>query len=485
MHLSDLLEVTDLPPADDKIVGGLTADSREVEPGFVFAALKGSALDGRQFIDAAIDKGAIAVLTEKDYPAADCPVYCCCAENPRQKLAQLAARLYDGQPETIVAVTGTNGKTSVAHFVRSIWQHMGLRSASLGTLGIVANETTIPLHYTSPEPVLLHRTLNGLVSEDITHLAIEASSHGLDQNRLDAVKVCVGAFTNLTRDHLDYHEDAEAYLNAKLGLVTRVVQEGGSVVLNADSDVYDTFRNAAEDRGLKVLSYGRGASDICLKSVRSHLAGQEIDIQVFGKKYHLDLPLAGEFQAMNILCAIGMVVAAGEDLDDALAALPNIKNVPGRMQQVVTLPTGATAYVDFAHTPDALETVLKSLRPHVEGKILAVIGCGGDRDKGKRPVMGAIAKQYSGQVYVTDDNPRTEDPAIIRSEIMAACAGAVEIGDRKQAIEAAMKAAKQGDIVIVAGKGHEEGQIIGNTVIPFNDQDVIQKIAAGMEGYHG
>ena len=484
MLLSNLLEVTDLKTADDKVVTGLTADSREVKPGFIFAALKGSALDGRQFIDAAIEKGAIAVLTEKDYPAVDCPIYCYCAENPRQKLAHLAARLYDGQPETIVAVTGTNGKTSVAHFVRSIWQHMGLQSASLGTLGIVANETTIPLHYTSPEPVLLHRTLKGLVSEDITHLVLEASSHGLDQNRLDAVKVSVGAFTNLTRDHLDYHEDAETYLKAKLGLVTRVVQDGGSVVLNADSDVYESFRQAAEDRGLKILSYGRKNSDICLKSVRSHLAGQEVDAQIFGKNCLLDLPLAGEFQAMNILCAIGMVVAAGGDLDRALAALPTITNVPGRMQQVATLPSGASAYVDFAHTPDALETVLKALRPHVEGRILAVIGCGGDRDKGKRPVMGAIAEQYSDQVYVTDDNPRTEDPALIRAEIMAACSDATEIGDRKQAIETALKAARHGDIVVVAGKGHEDGQIIGNTVIPFNDQDVIQKIAAGMEGHH-
>ncbi|MBL4906307.1 MAG: UDP-N-acetylmuramoyl-L-alanyl-D-glutamate--2,6-diaminopimelate ligase, partial [Sneathiella sp.] len=406
-------------------------------------------------------------------------------ENPRQKLAYLAARFCNGMPASIAAVTGTNGKTSVAHFTRMLWQNMGLKSASIGTLGIVTQEKTSPLHYTSPEPVLLHQTLKELQDVGITHVALEASSHGLDQFRLDAVKVKVAAFTNLTRDHLDYHENSEVYLKAKLGLVSRVVEDGGTAVLNADSDVYGIFKHAAENRGLKIIGYGRSGGEICLKSVRSHGSGQQVDVEIYGKAYSLELAVAGEFQAMNILCAVGIVVACGASAEAAIEGLANIESVPGRMEQVVNLPSGASVYVDFAHTPNALETVLTSLRPHVAGKIHAVIGCGGDRDKGKRPQMGKIAATLADSVYVTDDNPRTETPADIRKDIMAGCPHATEVGDRKCAIEMAMKAANVGDVVLIAGKGHESGQIIGDKVMPFNDKDVAREIAVQLEGRDG
>ncbi|MEH6403051.1 MAG: UDP-N-acetylmuramoyl-L-alanyl-D-glutamate--2,6-diaminopimelate ligase [Sneathiella sp.] len=481
MRLTDLFIGATIRQLENKQVEGLTADSREVKPGFVFAALSGVVADGASYIKDAIENGAVAIVTDTSYDPIDCPIYCYQSENPRLTLATIASRFYDGAPEHILAVTGTNGKTSVAHFIRLIWQSLGLNSASLGTLGIISNENASPLSYTTPDPVLLHKILSDMVSSGVTHAVIEASSHGLDQYRLDAVKVSVAGFTNLSRDHLDYHSTFDAYLNAKLGLVRRVVEPDGCVVLNADSDVFAEFKKAATDRGLQVLSYGYAGSDIKLKSVVSHHAGQKATISVMGRDYVIELPLVGEFQVLNILCAIGMVIGSGADISRVIKALDAIENVPGRLEKIVNLTSGASVYVDFAHTPDALETVLNSLRPHTSTNIHVVVGCGGDRDKGKRSIMGAIAGRLADKVYVTDDNPRTEDAATIRSQVLEGCPAAIEIGDRRDAIQAAMRAAKAGDIVLVAGKGHESGQIVGTKVIPFNDNAVVKEIAVKEE----
>ncbi len=478
MRLSELLKMEGITESEDGIITGLTADSREVKPGFLFAALGGTVTDGQRYINMAIDSGAAVILTARDYDSSECAVYCHKADNPRRELAFLAGRYFGSMPKTIVAVTGTNGKTSVAHFVRAIWQEMGLKAASLGTLGVITQDRVDPLHYTTPEPVLLHQTLANLAVQNVTHAVIEASSHGLDQNRLDAVPVAAGGFTNLTHDHLDYHAGTDDYLAAKLGLVNRVTKSGGCAVLNADSEHYFTFAAAAKARGLKVINYGRSGEDFKLLDVSSHGNGQQLTLQIEGNRDSIDLQVAGEFQAMNILCALGLVVGAGGALASALAALPKIANVPGRMELVVKTAAGAGVYVDYAHTPDALETVLKALRPHTQTRLLAIVGCGGDRDKAKRPLLGRIARDHADLVYVTDDNPRTEDPATIRSEILAACPNAKEIGDRRRAIEIALTNARDGDIVLIAGKGHEDGQVIGRETIPFNDKDVALEIAA-------
>ncbi|MFT6557528.1 UDP-N-acetylmuramoyl-L-alanyl-D-glutamate--2,6-diaminopimelate ligase [Sneathiella sp.] len=481
MKLSDLLQIDPSHLANDVDVKGLTADSREVAPGYIFAALVGTGLDGRNYIKSAVEQGAIAILTDSGYEPSDCPIYCHQVDNPRRELAFLAARFYKKVPQTVVAVTGTNGKTSVAHFVREIWQGLGLQAASLGTLGVVTAHQTLPLNYTTPEPVLLHKKLAYLVDEGVTHLALEASSHGLDQNRLDGIEICAGGFTNLTHDHLDYHESKEDYLKAKLGLVDRVVAVGGAAVLNADVPDYFRFKDAAETRGLSVLSYGHSGDQLKILDVTSHGAGQDITLEAFGNRCVVELKVAGEFQAMNMLCALGLIISAGGDFASALSVLPTVGNVPGRMELVSKTPAGADVYVDFAHTPDALETVLKALRPHAHGAIHAIIGCGGDRDKTKRPVMGRVAAEFADIVYVTDDNPRTENAAQIRSEILAACPQAKEFADREKAIHEALSRAANDDIVLIAGKGHESGQIIGDTVIPFNDKEVAQRITSRLE----
>jgi len=477
LRLTDLFPGAIIPELENKQVKGLSADSRDIKEGYVFAALSGVVAEGATYIKDAVANGAVAIVIDNSFDPIDCPVHCYQSENPRLALAKIASKYYARTPENIVAVTGTNGKTSVAHFIRLIWQSLGLNAASLGTLGIVSSKNISPLSYTTPDPVLLHKSLSDMALNGVTHAVIEASSHGLDQFRLDAVKVKVAGFTNLSRDHLDYHTTFETYLNAKLGLINRVVERDGCVVLNADSDAYTDFNKAAQDRNLRVLSYGYAGQDIKLISVKSHHAGQAVEISVGEKKYAIDLPLVGEFQVLNILCAIGMVMSSGIEADNVIKALDGIENVPGRLEKVADLTSGASVYVDFAHTPDALETVLNSLRPHTSAHIHVVIGCGGDRDKGKRPIMGEIAGRLADSVYVTDDNPRTENAASIRKQVIEGCSRALEIGDRRNAIQAAMKAAKTGDVVLVAGKGHESGQIVGSKVIPFNDNAVVKEIA--------
>ena len=477
MRLSDLLNIDAGTEMLRREITGLTADSRAVREGYLFAALSGTQVDGRRFIPSALEKGAKAILVEKGSVVEPSSAYIHAVDNPRKELAILSRRFFGEPPETIVGVTGTNGKTSVAHFVQAIWSEMGIRGGSLGTLGIVTAEDVEDLGYTTPEPVLMHEKLAKLASKGISHLAIEASSHGLDQFRLDGLPMRAGAFTNLTHDHLDYHATEEEYLEAKLGLVKRVVMNNGTAVLNADAQHFYAFKEAANDRGLDILSYGRNGGDLKLLDVSSHGSGQQITVDIFGSRYSFDLRVAGEFQAMNILCALGLVIGAGGDHVAAITALPKIASVPGRMEHVARTSQDADVYVDYAHTPDALKTVLEALRPHTEGKIHVLVGCGGDRDRAKRPIMGKIAADLADEVYVTDDNPRSEDPSLIRKAVLQGCPQAHEIGDREKAIFAAMQNAMANDVILIAGKGHESGQTIGDQVIPFNDKDVAQKLA--------
>lgn len=483
MRLSELMKGREIANVHDRHVQGLTADSRRVEPGFLFAALPGTKSDGREYIEDAARRGAIAILTDKSYQPEDCSLPCFRDDNPRLTLARLAARFYGAAPETITAVTGTNGKTSVAHFTRKIWEEMGYPAASIGTLGVILPDETLPLGYTTPDPVLLHKTLTYLAGHGIRYTVIEASSHGLDQYRLDGARIKSAAFTNLTRDHLDYHVSSESYLSAKLGLISRVLDPEGTAVLNADSEVCPAFLRAAKERGLNIISYGREGKELRLIALEPEIAGQRLTVEVFGKKCDILLPLAGEFQAMNALCALGLVIGAGGDEARAVDALSRITNVPGRLELVAHLPNDALVYVDYAHSPDALETVLEAVRGHGSGKIHVVFGCGGDRDRGKRAEMGRIAALHADRIIVTDDNPRSEDPAKIRAEIIVACPEALNIGDRHAAIEAAIEALGPRDILVIAGKGHEEGQVVGDVTIPFNDKKVVEQIIAG--GKHG
>lgn len=482
MRLSELMRGREIPNVQDQHVKGITADSREVEAGFLFAALNGTIVDGRDYIEDATEKGAIAILTDRGYVPEDNRLPCFREENPRRMLAKLAARFYGAAPKTLSAVTGTNGKTSVAHFTRTLWAEMGLKAASIGTLGVILPDGKLPLSYTTPDPVLLHKTLTYLAGHGISHTVVEASSHGLDQCRLDGMQITSAAFTNLTRDHMDYHQSSEDYLAAKLGLISRVLDAKGTAVLNADAEVYPAFLRAAKDRSVRVISYGREGAEVRLLDILPDATGQKITAEIFGIHQEIHLPLAGEFQVMNALCALGLVVGAGGDVVAATKALEKLTNVPGRLERVTRLQNGAAIYVDFAHTPDALETVLEAVRGHAAGKIHVVFGCGGDRDKGKRPEMGRIAELYADRIIVTDDNPRTEDAASIRAEIIVACPDAKNIPDRRAAIEMAIADLGPDDILVVAGKGHEEGQIIGKEVIPFNDKHVVEEIVAKTGG---
>ncbi len=455
-------------------VTGLTADSRKVAPGFLFAALPGGQTDGRDFIDEAVDKGAVAVLapagTElKDYGR---PIALVEDANPRRRLAVLAARFFDAQPELVAAVTGTNGKTSVADFTRQIWDRAALPAASLGTLGLVPPHECAPSSLTTPDPVELHQCLAALAEDGIRRLVIEASSHGLDQFRLDGVRIAAAAFTNLSRDHLDYHGDMPAYFTAKRRLFAELVESGGTAVLNADDPAFPDLEEVALARGLRVLSYGRAGRNLVLREVAPTPNGLFITFDLCGQREQAALPLAGTFQAYNVLAALGLAIATGADREAAVAALATLEGVAGRMERIGRTPSGGEIYVDYAHTPDALATALKALRPHAQGRLWVVFGCGGDRDRGKRPQMGAIATELADRAIVTDDNPRSEDPATIRAEILAAAPGGREIGDRRQAIDTAIAELAEGDVLVIAGKGHEPGQIVGDRVLPFDDREV-------------
>jgi UDP-N-acetylmuramoyl-L-alanyl-D-glutamate--2,6-diaminopimelate ligase len=465
-------------------IRGLTADSRDVRPGYLFAALAGSRADGRRFVDDAVARGAVAVLTddaarvgalEQRTP----PVRVIVDANPRRRLARMAARFYAPQPPTLVAVTGTNGKTSVTVFTRQIWQKLGARAASLGTIGIIGPGFAQPGALTTPDPVTLHRELQLLARAGIDHAALEASSHGLDQYRLDGLDLSAAAFTNLTRDHLDYHRDMDAYFAAKARLFTEVLPDDGAAVLNIEVPEGRRLAKLCEERGQTVLTYGAAAdADLRLVSAEPLEAGQRIRLKALGKERDLLLPLIGRFQASNVLAALGLAIATGAAVEQALDALPMLEGVPGRLQHVATHPEGAPVIVDYAHSPDALETVLLALRGHCRRRLVVVFGCGGDRDTGKRPQMGAIADRLADIVIITDDNPRSEDPASIRRAILARCPRAEEIGDRAAAIRHALEMLRPGDLLLLAGKGHERGQVVGDVTLPFEDAAVARAAVA-------
>ena len=440
----------------------------------MFAALKGVATDGRRFAGEAVAKGAVAILTDDATAlalddAARQRIAIIADPNPQRRLALMASRFYPRRPATIAGVTGTNGKTSVAHFTREIWQALGRKSASLGTLGWVAGDERHPGALTTPDPVALHQTLAALAGRGIDCAAIEASSHGLAQYRLDGIAFAAAAFTNLTRDHLDYHGDMAAYRAAKARLFTALLAPGGTAVLNADSPEFAHFAALMAERGGKIIACGKDAgADLRLVGRDTRHDGQRVSISLFGMLHHVELKLIGEFQAMNVLAALCLAIATGSDVAKAAATLAALTPVPGRMQ-FVGEAQGAAVFVDYAHTPDALETVLAAARPHASGRVAVVFGAGGDRDRGKRPLMGKVTTAGADLVYVTDDNPRSEDPAAIRRAILEAAPGAIEIGDRREAIFAAIAALKPGDVLVIAGKGHETGQVIGGKTLPFDD----------------
>ncbi len=476
MKLHELLgPEIDAPPARSEAdILGLTADSRAVKKGWLFAALAGAKADGTKFIADAVAKGAAAVVAKRGTESGTvAPSLLLTAQEPRHALALMAARFYGAQPQCTVAVTGTSGKTSVAEFARQIFAALGYRAASLGTIGIVKPDGATYGGLTTPDPVALHRTLAELADEGITHLALEASSHGLDQFRLDGVKIRAAAFTNLGRDHLDYHPSVEAYLTAKLRLFSELLPQDGIAVVNADSEHAAAVIAAAGGR--RVLSVGKAGEAIKLTGLDRDGFAQRLRVENEGRSFDIRLPLLGAYQAENALVAAGLAVAAGEKPEAALNAIEKLTGVPGRLE-VMGIIRGGLAVVDYAHKPEALEAALRALRPFARGRLVCVFGCGGDRDKGKRPIMGKIAARLADSVIVTDDNPRSEDPQTIRAEILAGATGAREIGDRAEAIKAGSRLLGAGDVLLIAGKGHETGQIVGGTVLPFSDHDVVRAL---------
>ncbi len=467
-----------------KDFAGLAADSREVKPGFLFAALPGTHTDGSAYIADAVARGAPAGGGRPHAaPAARAAgVRFIADENPRLCLSRYAAAFYGAQPETIAAVTGTNGKTSVSVFLRQIWEQLGHRAASLGTIGAVSPSGHIALRQTTPDPIGLHRLLADLKHDGVDWLAVEASSHGLDQYRLDGADIAAAGFTNITRDHLDYHEDFADYLSTKLRLFTEVVRNGGVAVVNADAAHADDFIGAARQRRLKLVTVGRNGKTIRLVSLAAHGEGQTLAVGYAGRTSDVELPLAGEFQASNALMAAGLAIGLGDPAEKVFAALAHLRGAPGRLEKVAYAKSGAAIYVDYAHTPDALQTVLAAIRPHVKNRLHVIFGCGGDRDKGKRPLMGKAACDFADDVIVTDDNPRSEDAAQIRKEALAGCPRAKEIGDRAEAIRAGIAALQSGDVLVIAGKGHESGQIVGPVTRPFLDRDEAVKAAISLGG---
>jgi UDP-N-acetylmuramoyl-L-alanyl-D-glutamate--2,6-diaminopimelate ligase len=460
--------------ASDPEITGVTADSREAALGVLFAALPGVKADGSAFAASAVEQGAAAVLAAAPIEGLNAPVIV--AGDVRRAYA-LAAKAFHGvQPETCLAVTGTNGKTSVAVFCRQIFQTLGKTSASLGTLGLTAGDEALTgPGLTTPDAGELARMLAELVQRGVTHLALEASSHGIEQRRLDGVTLKAAGFTNLTQDHLDYHHTMEAYGAAKLRLFTDLLPHGGAAVLNADSPAYPMFAAACADKGHSLFSVGHAGRDLRLARREATSDGQHLDLDMDGRRYSLRLPLAGAFQADNALVAAGLCIAVGEAPDAVLGALESLQGAPGRLQRVGAGLRGGDAYVDYAHTPDGLETVLKSLRPHARGRLIVVFGAGGDRDVTKRPLMGKAAAILADVAIVTDDNPRSEDPAAIRAAILKAAPGAREIGDRRAAIAAGVEMLGPGDVLVVAGKGHERGQTVAGVVHPFDDVEETAK----------
>ena len=459
-------------------VAGLTADSRLVAPGFVFAAMPGARTDGKAFIGEAIDKGAVAIMCDDPAAVTDDRIAVLVAGDPRLALSRLAARFYPQQPATMAAVTGTAGKTSVASFLRQIWEAESKAAASIGTTGVVAPGIEEYGNLTTPDPVALHRLLDDLAQRGVTHGSMEASSHGLDQRRLDGVRLSAAGFTNLGHDHLDYHPDMESYFAAKMRLFEAVLPADAPAVIFADDEWSARAEAAARASGREVLTVGRLGSALALKRVEHERWRQIAEIHAGSEIHRIEFPLAGDFQIANGLVAAGLAMATGSSAASALSALQGLKGASGRLEWVGSTVAGAPVYVDYAHKPEALENVLASLRPFISGKLFVVFGCGGDRDASKRPMMGEIAARLADVAIVTDDNPRTEQPEAIRAAIMAACDGGIEIGDRREAIFEAIGRLDAGDALVVAGKGHEEGQIVGEVTLPFSDHAVVREALA-------
>ncbi len=477
MKLSALFESGVAEASRDLDIAGLTADSRAVKPGFLFAALKGVAAHGRDFVAQAKLNGAIAVLSAGDL-GADPGVAHVVAGDPRRAFALAASRFYPRRPATIVAVTGTNGKSSTVDFLRQIWTHAGKCAASLGTLGAIGPSGVIDLGHTTPDPARMHAVLAELASGGVTHVAMEASSHGLEQHRIDGLEFAAGAFTNLTQDHLDYHRDMASYRGAKLKLWS-LVKASAPAIVNADASEAEAFEQSAKARGLDVWLCGwRAPREHALKivEIQPRPNAQTMTLHWAGKDYKVELPLIGEFQALNAVCAAALALALGEAPEAVWLGMAKLKPVKGRMEHVGQSRNGGHVFVDYAHTPDGLDVLLRAARPHAPGRIIAVFGCGGDRDVDKRAKMGAIAARQADIVIVTDDNPRNEDASAIRANILCGATSAAEIGDRAEAIRTAIAMMKAGDAVMIAGKGHETGQIVKGVVHPFSDQDVARAV---------
>ena len=477
MRLRDLFsdDATLDPSARAAEVSGLAVDSRSVKPGELFFALAGSRTDGARFIDQAIASGAVAVAGDRA-PQRMCSVPFVVTPNPRRALALAAAKFYPRQPATVAAVTGTSGKTSVAAFARQVWQRLGRESASIGTIGLVSPKRTIYGSLTTPDPIALHRQLDEIAREGVTHLALEASSHGLDQYRLDGVRIAAGGFTNLSRDHMDYHPDVAHYLAAKIRLFRDLVAAEGAAVISADHECSQAIMDAARTRGLRIVTVGRsgdGAGEgIRLLEAAIDGLAQKLALEHRGRRHAVRLPMVGEFQIENALVAAGLAIATGSEPEAVFAKLELLEGERGRLERVAER-NGALIFIDYAHKPDALAKALQALRPYARRKLVVVFGAGGDRDAGKRPLMGTIAAENADGIIVTDDNPRGENPQAIRAAILKTANGAQEIADRAEAIRRAVAALQAGDVLLIAGKGHETGQIVGDRTLPFSDHDAV------------
>ncbi|KQT50907.1 UDP-N-acetylmuramoylalanyl-D-glutamate--2,6-diaminopimelate ligase [Aureimonas sp. Leaf454] len=458
-------------------IGGLSADSRSIQPGFLFAAFAGSKADGARFVRDAEAKGAAAILVGLD-TAVDTHLPVLRAADPRRALALMAARFFGTQPATIVAVTGTSGKTSIASFTRQIWTSAGHAAASVGTTGIRSPTRDDYGSLTTPDPVDLARLMAELAAEGVTHAAMEASSHGLDQRRLDGMVLAAGAFINLGRDHLDYHPTVEDYFAAKMRLFEALLPRGAPAVIFADDAWADRATAVALHAGMKIETVGRKGTLLQLKRLEHERSRQIAEIEADGQIHRIVVPLAGEFQMANALTAAGLAIVTGVPVATALGALEHLTGAPGRLDLAGTTTAGVPVFVDYAHKPEALENVLSAVRPFTTGRVTVVFGCGGDRDRGKRPIMGEIAARLADVVIVTDDNPRSEDPASIRAAILEAAPGAAEIGDRRTAIRQAIEGSAAGDTIVVAGKGHEHGQTVGSTTLPFSDHEEVRRAIA-------
>ncbi len=465
----------------DTEIRGLSADSRAVRPGDLFAALPGTRTDGARYLADALAAGAVAVLGDAGVTDG-APVPALVTDEPRAALARVAARFFGLQPRTVAAVTGTSGKSSVAVFTRQLWAGLGLPAASLGTLGLQTSDAPGEGNLTTPDPISLQRIAAELARAGIQHLVIEASSHGLDQHRVDGMELTAAAFTNLSRDHFDYHGSPEAYYAAKRRLFAALLPPGATAVLNADIAEFADLADLAAGRGLRMLDYGHAARSLRLVQRAATADGQRVELELLGRQHAFATPLVGGFQAHNLLAAAGLVLGTGGDLDAVLPLLASLRAPPGRMQLTARHPSGAAAFVDYAHKPEALAKALEALRQHTAGRLVVVFGCGGDRDVGKRPLMGEIAGRLADLAIVTDDNPRSENAAAIRRAVLAPAGDAREIGDRETAIRTAFAGLAAGDTLLVAGKGHETYQIVGDRVLPFDDAEVLRAAARDAGG---